>query len=118
MVRRPGQGHKRATTPTKDCYLRPLDKRKRSMTATHLSFNLYNVTGTSIPRIIVVQRFNAGDLYARYPVVCIPVIVNHKKDRVAWYRRHQSCIQEDWGWVLFCDEARFSLQSDTRHVLI
>ncbi|GFX04888.1 hypothetical protein TNCV_2248711 [Trichonephila clavipes] len=66
-------------------YVRLLAKRNRSMTVTQLSLNPYNATETSVSRITVVQRFNAGGLHARHPVVCVVVhlTANHKKDHLA-----------------------------------
>lgn len=118
VVRRPGQGRKMASTAAEDRYLRLLAKRDRSATATQLSRNLYNATGTSISRITVTQRLHAGGLYARRPVVCIPLTVNHKKARLAFCREHLSWTEAGWGRVLFSDESRFSLDSDSRRVLI
>ncbi|GFV51223.1 HTH_Tnp_Tc3_2 domain-containing protein [Trichonephila clavipes] len=74
---------KKATTLVKDHYLRLFAKRGRSKTEIQLSLSLYNAAKTSISRIAVSQRLNDGDLYARCPVVCIPLTVTHKKNRLA-----------------------------------
>ncbi|GFU40591.1 HTH_Tnp_Tc3_2 domain-containing protein [Trichonephila clavipes] len=56
VVHRPGEGHKRATTPAQYYYLRLLAKRDKSVTATQMYHNLCNITEISFSRIIVIQR--------------------------------------------------------------
>ncbi|GFX88613.1 hypothetical protein TNCV_2660241 [Trichonephila clavipes] len=51
-------------------------------------------------------------------VVCLSLTVNHKKNSLAWCQEHLSCTKDDWQWVLFSNESLFSLNSDSRRILI
>ncbi|GFV54364.1 transposable element Tcb2 transposase [Trichonephila clavipes] len=59
-----------------------------------------------------------GGLYARRPVVCIPLTRQHRTARLQWCREHHNWTEQDWACVLFSDESRFSLSSDCRRQLI
>ncbi|GFV03101.1 transposable element Tcb2 transposase [Trichonephila clavipes] len=59
-----------------------------------------------------------GGLYARRPVVCVPLTKQHRTARLQWCREHHNWTEQDWACVLFSDESRFSLSSDCRRQLI
>ncbi|GFW25575.1 transposable element Tcb2 transposase [Trichonephila clavipes] len=59
-----------------------------------------------------------GGLYARRPVVCVPLTRQHRIARLKWCREHHNWTEQDWACVLFSDESRFSLSSDCRRQLI
>ncbi|GFU66040.1 transposable element Tcb1 transposase [Trichonephila clavipes] len=65
-----------------------------------------------ISRKTVARRLRGGELYARRPVVCVPLTRQHRTARLQW------CREQDWACVLFSDESRFSLSSDCRRQLI
>ncbi|GFX16832.1 hypothetical protein TNCV_2518101 [Trichonephila clavipes] len=54
------------------------------------------------------------ELYARRPVVCVPLTRQHCTARLQWCRDHHNWTEQDWACVLFSDESRFSLSSDCR----
>ncbi|GFY21106.1 transposable element Tcb2 transposase [Trichonephila clavipes] len=62
--------------------------------------------------------FMRGGLYARRPMVCIPLTPRHHAARRRWAAEHRDWEQHDWSQVLFTDESRFSLECDTRRVLV
>ncbi|GFU27129.1 hypothetical protein TNCV_4651541 [Trichonephila clavipes] len=65
------------------------------------------------------QTFEGGGgLYARRPVVCVPLTRQHRTTRLQWCREHHNWTEQDWACVLFSDESRFSLSSDCRRQLI
>ncbi|GFY20988.1 transposable element Tcb2 transposase [Trichonephila clavipes] len=66
----------------------------------------------------VARRLRGGGLYARKPVVCVPLTRQHRTARGQWCREHHNCTEQDWACVLFSDESRFSLSSDCRRQLI
>ncbi|GFT79512.1 transposable element Tcb2 transposase [Trichonephila clavipes] len=51
-------------------------------------------------------------------MVCIPLTPRHHAARRRWAAEHRDWQQHDWSQVLFIDESRFSLESDTRRVLV
>ncbi|GFV21482.1 transposable element Tcb2 transposase [Trichonephila clavipes] len=57
-------------------------------------------------------------LYARRPMGCIPLTPRHRVARRRWAAEHRDWEQHDWSQVLFTDESRFSLECDTRRVLV
>ncbi|GFW26680.1 HTH_Tnp_Tc3_2 domain-containing protein [Trichonephila clavipes] len=51
-------------------------------------------------------------------MVCIPLTPRHHAARRRWTAEHRDWEQHDWSQVLFTDESRFSLECDTRRVLV
>ncbi|GFW54161.1 transposable element Tc1 transposase [Trichonephila clavipes] len=70
------------------------------------------------PGKTVTRRLRVGGLYARRPVVCVPLTRQHRTARLQWCREHHNWTEQDWACVLFSDESRFSLSSDCRRQLI
>ncbi|GFS93056.1 transposable element Tcb2 transposase [Trichonephila clavipes] len=75
-------------------------------------------SGKQISRKTVARRLRGGGLYARRPVVCVPLTRQHRTARLQWCREHRNWTEQDWACVLFSDESRFSLSSDCRRQLI
>lgn len=116
--RQPGQGRPRATTASEDRFLSLSARRNREATTRDLVLDLQAATGTRISRSTAARRLNEVGLYARKPMVCVPLTPASKGARLNWCRRHVQWSQEDWARVLFTDESRYSLNSDSRRVLI
>ncbi|GFW34907.1 transposable element Tcb1 transposase [Trichonephila clavipes] len=51
-------------------------------------------------------------------MVCIPLTPRHRAARRRWAVEHRDWEQHDWSQVLFTDESQFSLECDTRRVLV
>ncbi|GFT38437.1 transposable element Tcb1 transposase [Trichonephila clavipes] len=62
--------------------------------------------------------FTIPGLYARRPVRCVPLTATHCRLRLTWSREHALWTPQQWSCVMFFDESRFSLQSDSRRTLI
>ncbi|GFV54161.1 transposable element Tcb2 transposase [Trichonephila clavipes] len=104
--RQHGGGRVRSTTPAEDRYIILSAKRNRRITAQQIS------------RKTVARRLRGGGLYARRPVVCVPLTRQHRTACLQWCREHHNWTEQDWACVLFSDESRFSLSSDCRCQLI
>ncbi|GFY11052.1 HTH_Tnp_Tc3_2 domain-containing protein [Trichonephila clavipes] len=65
-----------------------------------------------------VQTLRSHCLYARRPVRCVPLTATHCRLRFTWSREHALWTPQQWSCVMFSDESRFSLQSDSRRTLI
>ncbi|GBM63541.1 Transposable element Tcb2 transposase [Araneus ventricosus] len=52
------------------------------------------------------------------PVRCVPLTTTHCRLRLAWSREHALWPPQQWSCVMFSDESRFSLQSDSRRTFI
>ncbi|GFX17959.1 transposable element Tcb2 transposase [Trichonephila clavipes] len=63
-------------------------------------------------------KIQGGGLFARRPVRCVPLTPAHRRRRSLWCRKHRNWRDNDWGRVLFTDESRFSLSSDSHRILI
>ncbi|GFU04062.1 transposable element Tcb2 transposase [Trichonephila clavipes] len=68
--------------------------------------------------LVISARLNHAGLYARRPAVCIPLTCAHKRARLNWSLKHQHWSAGEWANVMFSDESRFSLSSDSRRVTI
>ncbi|GFT15425.1 transposable element Tcb2 transposase [Trichonephila clavipes] len=115
---RPRAGRPRATTSTDDRYIQLKVRRNRTENATQLQRQLLLATGRRVSSQIVRNRLREGGLYARRPMVCIPLTPRHRAARRRWAAEHRDWEQHDWSQVLLTDESRFSLECDTRRVLV
>ncbi|GFW91224.1 HTH_Tnp_Tc3_2 domain-containing protein [Trichonephila clavipes] len=68
-------------------------------------------------KMMVIRLGHIG-LYARRPVRCVPLTATHCRLRLTWSREHALWTPQQWSCVMFSDESRFSLQSDSRRILI
>ncbi|GFU28818.1 transposable element Tcb1 transposase [Trichonephila clavipes] len=111
-------GCPRVTTPPKDRYLAVTAKRNRWSTTSDLSRQLSSATGTAVSRQTMYRHLGLIDLYARKPVRCVPLTATHCSLRLTWSREHALWTPQQWSCVMFSDESRFSLQSDSLQTLI
>ncbi|GFX80778.1 transposable element Tcb1 transposase [Trichonephila clavipes] len=111
-------GRNRVTTPNEDRYLAVTAKRNRRSTASDLSRQLSSATGTTVSRQTVYRRLGRIGLYARSPFRCVLLTATHCHLRLTWSREHALWTPQQWSCVMFSDESRFSLQSDSRQNLI
>ncbi|GFW88187.1 transposable element Tcb1 transposase [Trichonephila clavipes] len=111
-------GRPRFTTPNEDRYFAVIAKRNRRSTASDLSSQLSSATDTIVSRQTVFRRLGHIGLYARRPVRCVPLTATHCHLRLTWSRKHALWTPQQWSCVMFSDESRFSLQSDSRRTLI
>ncbi|GFX51886.1 transposable element Tc1 transposase [Trichonephila clavipes] len=116
--RRHGGGRVRSTTPAEDRYIVLSAKRNRHTTAQQVANQFLAASEKQISRKPVARRLRGGGLYARRPVVCVPLTRQHRTARLQWCREHHNWTEQDWVCVLFSDESRFSLSSDCRRQLI
>ncbi|GFW64806.1 HTH_Tnp_Tc3_2 domain-containing protein [Trichonephila clavipes] len=93
-------------------------KRNRRSTASDLSRQLSSATDTTVSRQTVYRRLGHIGLYARRPVRCVPLTATHCRLRLTWSREHALWTPQQWSCVMFSDESRFSLQSDSRRTFI
>ncbi|GFV48790.1 HTH_Tnp_Tc3_2 domain-containing protein [Trichonephila clavipes] len=92
--------------------------RNRQSTASDLFRQLSSATGTTDSRQTVYRRLGHIGLYARRPVRCVLLTATHCRLRLSWSREHALWTPQQWSCVMFSDESRFSLQSDSRRTLI
>ncbi|GFY22066.1 transposable element Tcb1 transposase [Trichonephila clavipes] len=90
----------------------------RRSTASDLSRQLSSATGTTVSKQTVYRRLGHIGLYARRPVRWVPITATHCRLRLTWSRGHALGTPQQWSCVMFSDESRFSLQSDSCRTLI
>ncbi|GFX81758.1 transposable element Tcb1 transposase [Trichonephila clavipes] len=93
-------------------------ERNRRSTASDLSRQLSSATGTTVLMQMVYRRLGHIGLYARRPVRCVPLTATNCRLRLTWSREHALWTSQQWSSVMFSDESRFSLQSNSRRTLI
>ncbi|GFW00751.1 transposable element Tcb1 transposase [Trichonephila clavipes] len=111
-------GRPRGTTPADDRYIVLQARRNRRQTAGEIARHTTQATGRRISRLTVARRQHGGGLFARRPVRCVPLTPAHRRRRSLWCREHRNRRDNEWGRVLFTDETRFSLSSDSHRILI
>ncbi|GFX15432.1 transposable element Tcb2 transposase [Trichonephila clavipes] len=111
-------GRPRGTTPADDRYIVLQARRNRRQTAGEIARHTAQATGRPISRFTVARRLHGGGLFARRPVRCVPLTPAHRRRRSLWCREHRNWRDNEWGRVLFTDESRFSLSSDSHRILI
>ncbi|GFW43570.1 transposable element Tcb1 transposase [Trichonephila clavipes] len=65
-----------------------------------------------------VQTLRARWSISRRPVRCVPLTATHCRLLLTWSREHALRTPQQWSFVMFSDESRFSLQSGSRRTLI
>ncbi|GFV07360.1 transposable element Tcb1 transposase [Trichonephila clavipes] len=90
----------------------------RRSTASDLSRQLSSATGTTVSRQSEYRRLGHIGLYTSKPVRCVPLTATHCRLRLTWSREHALWTPQQWSCVMFSDETRFSLQSDSHRTLI
>ncbi|GFT03217.1 transposable element Tcb2 transposase [Trichonephila clavipes] len=118
VTQQPVSGRPRVITPCQDRYLVISARRQRGSTARVLGLALTVTTGIQILRQTVYKRLNHAGLYARTPAVCFPLTPAHKRTRLNWSLKHQHRSVGELANVMFSDEFRVCLRSDSRRVTI
>ncbi|GFY18689.1 transposable element Tcb2 transposase [Trichonephila clavipes] len=118
VSRRPVPGRPRATTPAEDRFLALSARRRRTTTVPQLVADHFQASGRRISATTVRNRLHNAGLYARRPVVCFPLNGRQRRNRLCWTREHVSWTQQQRASVLFTDESRFTMESDSGRLLI
>ncbi|GFS68477.1 transposable element Tcb2 transposase [Trichonephila clavipes] len=93
-------------------------RRRRTTTVPQLVADHFQASGRRISATTVRNRLHNAGLYARRPVVCVPLNGRQRRNRLCWAREHVSWTQQQWASVLFTDESRFTMESDSGRLLI
>ncbi|GFX13259.1 transposable element Tcb2 transposase [Trichonephila clavipes] len=117
-IRGLSSGRPRGTTPEDDRYIVLQARRNRRQTAGEISRHTTQATGRPISRFTVARRLHGGGLFARRPVRRVSLTPAHRRRRSLWWREHGNWRDNEWGRVLFTDESRFCLSSDSHRILI
>ncbi|GFU65974.1 HTH_Tnp_Tc3_2 domain-containing protein [Trichonephila clavipes] len=83
-------GRVRSTTPAEDRSIVLSAKRNRRTTAQQVANQFLAASGKHISRKTVTRCLRGGGLYARRPVVCVPLTRQHRTARLQWCREHHN----------------------------
>ncbi|GFU29934.1 hypothetical protein TNCV_1687061 [Trichonephila clavipes] len=87
--RRHGGGRVRSTTPAEDRYIVLSAKTNRRTTAQQVANQfLCCLRKADLPKTVA-RRLRGGGLYARRPVVCVPLTRQHRTACLQWCREHK-----------------------------
>ncbi|GFU57198.1 transposable element Tc1 transposase [Trichonephila clavipes] len=111
-------GRPRGTTPEDHRYNILQARSYRRQTAEEIARHTTQATGRPISRFTVAKRLHGGGLFARRPVRCVPLTPAYRRRRSLWCREDRNWRDNEWGRVLFTDERRFILSSDSHPILI
>ncbi|UYV76808.1 hypothetical protein LAZ67_14002078 [Cordylochernes scorpioides] len=75
-------------------------------------------TGVLVSTDTIRRRLHKKGLYVRRPIICVPLTPPQKRARKRWCRQHVAWNPDEWRRVMFTDESRFSLNSDSRRVFV
>ncbi|GFU28888.1 hypothetical protein TNCV_470211 [Trichonephila clavipes] len=76
-------------------------QQKGAGTAQQVENQFLAASGKQISRKTVARRLRVGGLFARRPVVCVPLTRQHCTARLQWCREHHNWTEQDWACVLF-----------------
>ncbi|UYV62664.1 XPNPEP3 [Cordylochernes scorpioides] len=118
-VAQPRKGRPRVvTTLNQDRYMSLFVRRNRRMTASQLRSDLNAATGVLVSTDTIRRRLHKKGLYARRPIICVPLTPPQKRARKLWCRQHVAWNPNEWRRVMFTDESKFSLNSDSHRVFV
>ncbi|GFW43080.1 HTH_Tnp_Tc3_2 domain-containing protein [Trichonephila clavipes] len=100
-----------------ECGRTQLEVSEKLGIAQSVIFRLWQQFQENGNRQTVYRRLGHIRLYARRPVRCVPLTATHCRLRLTWSREHALWAPQQWSCVMFSDESRFSLQSDSRQTL-
>ncbi|GFV85980.1 HTH_Tnp_Tc3_2 domain-containing protein [Trichonephila clavipes] len=80
-------------------------RRRRTTTVPQLVADHFQASGRRISRYYGAKSSSNAGLYARRPVVCVPLNGRQRRNRLCWAREHVSWTQQQWASVLFTDES-------------
>lgn len=104
---------RRATTAADDQYLVLQGRRDRRQSVGEIAKHMQRTIGRAISHFTVARRFLDGCLFPRY----VPLKPAHHR-RFLWCQEHKNRSDLQWDRVLFPDESRFSLTSDSGRIRI
>ncbi|GFT78243.1 HTH_Tnp_Tc3_2 domain-containing protein [Trichonephila clavipes] len=109
VSRRPVPGRPRATTPAEDRFLALSARRRRTTAVPQLVADHFQASGRRISATTVRNRLHNAGLYARRPVVCVPLNGRLRRNRLCWARENMFLGRSNNG-LLCCSQTSPDLQ--------
>ena len=116
--RRPGSGRHRVTDEREDRYIANFVRRNRNISVTAIRTHFRRTYGRLISSPTIRRRLAGANLRSRRPLRVPRLTRAHRAARLEWSRNHRDWLLPQWRTVLFSDESRFGLTSDSRRVRV
>ncbi|GFU75812.1 transposable element Tcb2 transposase [Trichonephila clavipes] len=94
VSRRHAPGRPRATTPAGNCFIALSARRRRRISVPQLFANHSVAPGRRISTSTVRRRLHNSGLYARRPVVCVPLNRQQRRACLSWARENVSWTRQ------------------------
>lgn len=114
IARRPVTGRPRVTSEREDHYMANFTRRNRRITVTALRTHFLRTYHRVVSTSTIGRRLHSSNLRARRPLRVPRISPQHRAARRQWAQEHRDWLLPQWRNVLFSDESRFGLQSDSR----
>lgn len=114
VERRHGTGRPRVTDQREDQYLANFVRRNPTVSITALRGHFTRTYRRVISSTTARRRLHAANLRSRRPLRVPRLLPRHIAARLDWARDHRGWLLAQWRNVLFSDESRFGLVSDSR----
>lgn len=111
---RRGTGRPRVTNAREDRYLAGYVRRNRTITVAAVRTHLRRTYGRLISSTTIRRRLAGATLRSRRPLRVPRLLPRHIAARLQWAQEHTNWYLAQWRNVLFSDETRFGLVSDSR----
>ncbi|GFW85848.1 transposable element Tcb2 transposase [Trichonephila clavipes] len=115
--RRPVPGRPRATTPAEDRFLALSARRRRTTIASARCRPLSSIRKKNLRYYGAKSSSQCRSVCKKTSCVRSPQRTT-AKEPLCWARDHVSWTQQQWASVLFTDESRFTMESDSGRLLI
>ncbi|GFW43960.1 transposable element Tcb2 transposase [Trichonephila clavipes] len=104
--------------PNEDRYIWQLLPKETDGTQHQICLFISSAIGMTFSRQTIYRCLRHIGLYDRRPVRCVPLTSTHCRLRLTRCRDHALWTPQQWSCVMFSDESRISLQSDSRRTLM
>lgn len=116
--RRPGGGRQTVTNAREDRYIANFVRRNRNITVPAVRTHFRRTFGRLISERTLRRRLAEANLRSRRPLRVPRLTRQHIAARLVWARDHINWLLPQWRNVLFSDESRFGLTSDSRRMRV
>ena len=114
---RPGRGRKRVTTAVQDRQISLIARRNPLLSSTAIKNELARLEGVNVSRKTIARRLHDRGLHLRRPLRVPKLNLQHKITRLQWAEEMRA-NGPNWNFVMFSDETRIGLVSDSRRTLV
>ena len=111
-------GRPKATTQSKDKFLRVNSLHDRQLTGQQLQAQLNTGRGKEVSVSTVKRRLRAAGLTGRVAVRKPSQRWQNKKKRLAWAMKHRQWTTENWKKVSWTDESKFEIFVSLHRVFV